>query len=94
MTCECKSNITARLLARAKENLPESKDHSVEIQGYAFVFTNDNSLDLRGSAIVEIQHTAKHRKTGADVAKKVKEKLLFTYCPFCGTRYKPLEESK
>lgn len=88
MTCNCKSDLEARLLDRAKEQLPDSKNHEVRMTGYALVFNDTNGMDFLGSMPVEIQHTVVVKKTGCDRVKKDKTNFIFTYCPFCGVRYK------
>lgn len=94
MTCDCKSTLTEKLLERAKEQLPDSRNLEVELTGYTFVFGDDNSLALRGFMPVEVKHTVTVKKTGLDRVKKDKTSLIFTYCPFCGVKYKPDEPEK
>ena len=88
MTCNCKSDLEARLLERAKEQLPESKDHNVSMTGFAFVFNDANGMDQLGFMPVEIEHKVTVKKTGLERVKKQKTSFIFTYCPFCGVRYK------
>lgn len=96
MTCDCKETLTGKLLERSKEQLPDSKDHSVEMTGYAIVFgeneAGQSTLETCGFMPVEIKHTVTVKKTGLDRVKKEKTSLLFTYCPFCGVPYKEKKE--
>lgn len=92
MTCNCKSTLTEKMLDRVKEQLPDSKNHAVEITGYTLVFgeneAGQSTLKSCGFMHVEIKHTVTVKKTGLDRIKKDKTSLVFTYCPFCGVRYK------
>lgn len=92
MTCNCKADFTEKFLNRVKEINPDSTNHEVELTGYTNVFgTNavgQTTLELNGFMPVEIKHTVKHKKTGVERVKKEKTSFLFTYCPFCGVRYK------
>ena len=87
MICDCKTTFTEKYLERAKELFPDSTNHSVEIENYAFVFNkHDNGMSFRGFVPVEIKHTVIVKKTGLPRVKKEKTSLLFTYCPFCGVK--------
>lgn len=88
MACNCKSEIEAKFLARAKEVFPQSTDHSVELTGYTFLFGEGYSLSLNGCMPAEIQHKVVVKKTGLSRIKKEKQSFIFTYCPFCGVPYK------
>lgn len=94
MTCDCKATFTAKFLERAKELYPDSKDHSVELKNYAFVFNKEGGMDLRGYIPVELTHIVTNKKTGATRSKKEKTSLLFSYCPICGVKQNQAEESK
>lgn len=87
MTCNCKSEIEAKFLEKVKADLPESSNHNLEMKDYSFLLEG-NTMALRGYMPVEIQHTVKNKKTGIDRVKKEKTSVLFTFCPFCGVRYK------
>lgn len=89
MTCNCKETMTAQLLETVKRNLPDSKNHIVSLEGgYSTVINKETfNLSSRGSMTIEIRHTTTNKKTGNTLDKKIKETLLFTYCPFCGVRY-------
>lgn len=91
MTCNCKTDFTEKLLERAKEQLPNSKNIEVTMTGYTLLLgTNEagqGTLLSRGFMPVEIKHTITVKKTGLDRVKKDKTSLLFTYCPFCGVKY-------
>lgn len=93
MTCDCRATFTEKFLERAKELYPDSKDHSVELKNYAFVFS-EGGMDLRGSIPVELTHTVTNKKTGVTRSKKEKTSLLFSYCPICGVKQNKAEESK
>lgn len=85
MSCDCKSNFTERFLERAKELFPDSTDHSVELENYAFVFNkHDNGMTMKGFIPVVIEHKVIVKKTGLSKVKKEKTSLLFSFCPFCG----------
>lgn len=96
MTCNCKQTLTAKMLERAKEQLPDSKNHEVQMTNYTFVFgeneAGQSTIETRGFMPVEIKHTITVKKTGLDRVKKEKTSFLFTYCPFCGERYKKENE--
>jgi hypothetical protein len=87
MTCNCKSEIEAKFLEKVKADLPESSNHNLEMKSYSFLL-DGNTMTLRGYMPVEIQHAVKNKKTGVERVKKEKTSVLFTYCPFCGVRYK------
>ena len=87
MTCNCKTEISEKFLEKVKADLPESTNHSLEMTAYSFVL-DGNRMELRGYMPVEIKHTVKNKKTGVDRVKKEKTSVLFTFCPFCGVRYK------
>ncbi|MDC4151729.1 hypothetical protein [Acinetobacter baumannii] len=91
MSCSCKKDFQERFLDRAKEMFPDSTNHEVEIENYAFVFNKDNSMELRGYQPVVISHTATVKKTGLQKVKKEKTSLLFSYCPFCGVKFEKPE---
>ncbi len=76
----------ARFLAHVKEKLPESKNHFVEIEGYAFALTGDLGVVSRQFLPVTIKHTVTNKKTGAQKQKVEKQKLLASFCMFCGEK--------
>jgi len=83
--CNCKQDLEAKLLERAKEQYPDSTDHSVEIQGYAFAFMG-NTLISRQTLPLAIEHTVIVKKTGLTKRKTEKQKMLASYCMFCGEK--------
>ncbi|WP_272995913.1 hypothetical protein, partial [Paraglaciecola chathamensis] len=85
MKCECKQEIEARLLERAKEQLPNSLDHDVTLDGYSMIFGN-NSISMKASMPVTIKHKVLVKKTGNYKDKKDKTNLIFSFCPFCGEK--------
>lgn len=97
MTCKCKEELTEKLLDRAKKKFPDSKNHEVQMTNYTFVFgeneAGQSTIETCGFMPVEIKHTVIVKKTGLERIKKEKASFLFTYCPFCGERYKPKKEA-
>lgn len=90
MTCNCKTELQAKLLERFKETEPEAQDHCIEIQGYAFIFGKTVTLKLA----TPVHFTGKYlvKKTGLLKEKTTKQNLIFTFCPFCGVRYDEPEQ--
>ena len=89
MTCKCKTEIENKLLEIYKTDTPEAKNHSIKMLGYALIF--GKTVTQKGSFSVE--GTANHPlKSGKFKSKKFKTNMIFTYCPFCGERYEPVEE--
>lgn len=94
MACECKSKLQERFLGRVKEQLPDSKNHKVDLNGYAYVFNDNGGMDLVSTTTVEIEHTVTVKKTGLDRVKKEKQSLIHTFCPYCGVRYKEKKDAQ
>lgn len=85
MACYCKKEIETKLLARFKEQRPEATEHNTALQGYALLI-QDNALVQKGC--MEIKATAIFPlKKGGAKAKTISENMVFTFCPFCGTKY-------
>jgi len=84
--CNCKSELEEEFLRTVKNQLPDSTGHYVEIGGYAFAMTNNLSVVSRQFLPVTIKHTVTNKKTGAQKQKVEKQKLLASFCMFCGKK--------
>lgn len=84
--CNCRKELTAKLLENAKNQLPNSTGHSVEIEGFAFAITPKLGVIGRGYMPVTVTHTVKNKRTGIEKRKVEKVRLLASYCPFCGEK--------
>lgn len=85
MACDCKKEIETKLIARFKEQRPEATDHNTALQGYAFLIDGGRPpqkgrMEIKSTAIFPL-------KTGGSKAKTISENMVFTFCPFCGTKY-------
>lgn len=84
MTCECKKDLEAKLLDRFKENSPEASKHEVNLQGYTLIL--GDKLEQKG--FMPIEATALFPlKKGGSKEKKLKQNMVFKFCPFCGIEY-------
>lgn len=82
--CNCKTEIEAGLAERFKAAKPEATDHSVTLEGYGFSIVN-------GVVTMKpfMPYTARAeypRKAGGTTTKKLKGTMVFSFCPFCGTK--------
>ncbi len=84
--CNCRKELTAKLLENTKKRLPDSTGHQVEIEGLAFAMTPKLGVIGRDYLPVTITHTVKNKRTGMEKRKVEKVKLLASYCPFCGEK--------
>lgn len=86
MTCNCKTDLEAKLTERFKEATPDARDHKVTLQGYGFGI-RDNTMVMQpymnyeGFSYVPL-------KKGGEKPKKVTGSMIFSYCPFCGVNLK------
>jgi len=86
MACSCKSSIEAKLLARFKEQSPNASKHEVELTGYTLILNDAMNMTLKGC--MKIEAAADHPLRKGGVKRKVQQQnMVFTYCPFCGTKY-------
>lgn len=83
--CECKKEIEAKLKERVLDKVPDAIDLELNIDGYMFLL--GASIDIKPSMKVIGQYKQK-TKSGELRAKKIKESLIASFCPFCGERLK------
>lgn len=83
--CECKKEIEAKLLSRFKEQHPEGKDHELTLQGYSLIFGDEPYTC--GYMVVEGTVKLPLKTKPTMKSKKIKQNMMFTYCPFCGEKY-------
>lgn len=84
-TCKCKIEIEGQLRERFISTAPEATEHDVELMGYTLMVT-DASLESRGCMDIALQATYPLKKGGTKL-KNTKQKMIFSYCPFCGVKY-------
>lgn len=88
MTCKCKSEIEAKLLERFQGMAAEAKNHEVELTGYTLCIEG-NGIVSRGCMNISTTAEFQVKKTGIYKQKKSSAgNMVFTFCPFCGVRYK------
>lgn len=84
MQCTCRKDITEKLLAHFKSQSPEASHHTLSLTGYTLVI--GEQLEEKGC--MGIEATAEFPlKKGGSKEKKIKQNMIFTFCPFCGTKY-------
>ncbi len=84
--CRCREDIEAKLLDRHKNNSPDSRFHTAELRGYGFVLTDAGMREV-GQMPIELTSEAPLKKGGFKL-KKESMSMFFTFCPFCGEKYK------
>lgn len=84
--CNCRNELEEKLLERFKQQAPDAKNHEASLKGYAFV-VGDNSLRSVGCMPIELT-ADRPLKRGGYKPKTERMNMFFTYCPFCGEKYK------
>lgn len=88
MTCNCKTEIEAKVVERLKEEYPEGRDHTANMdKNYAWTMPDFNQVGYLALTNTVTTTT----KKGVERTVKPALNLHFTYCPFCGERYKKAE---
>lgn len=83
--CNCRKALEEKLLERFKEQAPEAQGHYVRLLGYTMIL---------GTEVIElgympIETTASFPlKKGGEKVKVAKTNMIFTFCPFCGVKYR------
>lgn len=86
--CECRDDIEKKLTELYAPKLPGSREVEAKLMGYAITLGNDLGLGIRAYMPAEIRHTVTIKKTGADKRKTEKVNMYFSFCPFCGEKFK------
>lgn len=84
MKCNCKTELEAKLKDRFAEKYPEATGHKAELLGYGLTVT-DTGLDTAGVMDTKLTATFPLKK-GGEKEKTIKHSMVFSYCPFCGTK--------
>lgn len=83
--CNCHKDIESKLLARFKDQVPQSKYHVARLSGYTLII-KDSGIVEKGCMPIEL--AADHPlKKGGYKHKVERSNMIFTYCPFCGEKY-------
>jgi len=82
--CDCRKVLEAKLLEKFKEQYPDGEQHSVSLEGYAFVFGGNT---ISSKPVMPIRQTYLHTyKNGNKKEKKIPCSLSLSYCPHCGEK--------
>lgn len=83
--CDCRETIESKLLARFKEQAPDAKNHEASLKGYGLIL----GASVREVGCMPIELTAdRPLKRGGYKPKTDRMSMSFTFCPFCGEKYK------
>lgn len=92
MNCECKKRVEGLLLERLKEHKPKWLQPAVELSGYELSFTK--TLDLIMTMGTTFVATGiETLKNGDSKPRKLKQHIVFSFCPFCGLSARPAEKA-
>lgn len=83
--CDCRNDIESKLLERFKEQVPDAQNHQATLRGYAMVI-RETPLEV-GCMPIELV-ADRPLKRGGYKPKTDRMNMFFTYCPFCGAKYK------
>lgn len=88
MTCNCKKEIEAKLLAKAIAQYPEATEHKASLsKGYSLII-DKQSGECRDVARMPLEITAMFPLRNGNVkSKTIKMSMFFSFCPFCGVKY-------
>lgn len=87
--CDCRPRIEGKLLDKFRTQFPDATEHRIKLTGYALIF----GKELTEKGCMPIEQTAKFPlKKGGAKEKVQKISMMFTFCPFCGTKYDQVPE--
>lgn len=81
--CDCRKDITTKLLERFKTEHPEASGHGVDILNAGINFTTGGAVYY---APVEYRAVYPLKKGGTKL-RTTKGSMVFSHCPFCGVRF-------
>jgi len=82
--CDCRKKLEIKLNDRLIDQKPESKNHQSKLTGYTLILGDE----LQEKGFMEAIFTSEDPlKKGGFRVKKIKQNILFSYCPFCGEKY-------
>lgn len=84
MSCNCKTELEAKLTERFKAASPDSRDHKVTLEGYCLGFRENTMFLQPYMSYSEFAFTP--MKKGGEKPKKSIGNMIFTFCPFCGVK--------
>jgi hypothetical protein len=84
LTCNCRTELEAKLTERFKANNPDASGHKVDLQGYGFGIVN-NTMVMQGCMTYKAAATFPIKKGGTKY-KTQTGNMIFSYCPFCGVK--------
>jgi len=83
--CTCHADIEKRLSIRAAEKFSEGTEHAVKLDGYGLAIVDNDVIEI---GVMPMNVTFKTTlKNGTVKDKKIKQSMMFTYCPFCAEKY-------
>lgn len=84
-TCNCKTEIEQALTEDFRKNRPEFNEHGVSLEGYGFAIVGERMV-MRPTMPYKATAYAPNKAGGPERVKSFKGTMVFTFCPFCGTK--------
>ncbi|MDT8383023.1 MAG: hypothetical protein RRB22_01260 [Gammaproteobacteria bacterium] len=79
--CDCRSVLEKKLLQRVQNANPEATGINIGLGGYVYVI--GGSVGMKPSLPIEGSFDLP-TKSGGTKTKRIKERMIASYCPFCG----------
>ena len=70
---------------KLKAERPDDQGHHAQLEGYGFALTDDNKMLLVGGTPITLQSMTP-RKAGGMKSFRINQTMVWTFCPFCGTK--------
>jgi len=86
MNCKCREVIEKELHKKFIKGNPLIKDGKTTLDGFGFSISKKGMASIQ-STVAEFEAEFPLKKGGFKI-KKLKQSIIFTYCPFCGKKYK------